>query len=660
MAKLGKWIFPSNGGGRIDGPNDAALDHFAGTRLSSLIREVVQNSLDAKADKNKAVDISFQLQTLKRNECENLFQDIVSHLDACKEIAQEQNNEDSKHNYDKMIKLINKNEDIPMLCIHDANTTGLTGVVGTSKGSWDALVRGAGISQKQSDSSLGSFGHGSKAPFAVSPLRMIFYYTRINYDKKEEERFQGKCILQSHNWSFSGSSGLTQGTGYYCHDKKNNLLPLLDTRVPEWFRESRNKAYNKIGTSIYIPYFEYSSDNFERCAMYSILANFYYSIHLGEICIAVNDTKLAKGNDLDSCYRYYLQSMERDYRDEKITSHINMDDIQDKFASIETIVKYDHKGEELIDGFGEYEWFLRDGSNRYDQLEGKVAAISRSSGMLITRKPFKLQRFSGCREFDCFIRIKEGEGSSLLKESENPQHDNFEFDRITDKEKRKKLKKKYIEFAKHVRGILDQYVKYEEKEEEVVEDLEDIFNDKTEGDFKSEKGEAYNRGLKVVLLNKPSKKMIELRKSTKKKIEAQQMESGIKSEQSKGGTRKRRGRRAQNSVQATVAHGSYIYGNQLQSLSDLRIVFNNDSKYQTVYFSSMNSGIHKIEFFISGEGVKDEPISFEFNSEMKTFIELDLQANHRHKIENISFPEESREYAIKAVSYMAIQSTEGE
>ena len=42
------WEFPSNGGGEAGGHNVGAVDTFAGQRLSSLVREVIQNSLDAK------------------------------------------------------------------------------------------------------------------------------------------------------------------------------------------------------------------------------------------------------------------------------------------------------------------------------------------------------------------------------------------------------------------------------------------------------------------------------------------------------------------------------------------------------------------------------------------------------------------------------------
>jgi hypothetical protein len=84
--------------------------------------------------------------------------------------------------------------------IHDFNTTGLTGPTVNKKnqkvGHWLALIKGSGLSVKSTDSALGSFGHGSKAPFAVSQIRSIFYFSKIN-EPTGETRFQGKSILQS-------------------------------------------------------------------------------------------------------------------------------------------------------------------------------------------------------------------------------------------------------------------------------------------------------------------------------------------------------------------------------------------------------------------------------------------------------------------------------
>ena len=67
---------------------------------------------------------------------------------------------------------------------------------------------------KPGEGSLGSFGHGSKAPFAMGSLRTLYYLTNtINPNKENEIRFQGKSILQSHKHPVTSET--TQGTGFF-------------------------------------------------------------------------------------------------------------------------------------------------------------------------------------------------------------------------------------------------------------------------------------------------------------------------------------------------------------------------------------------------------------------------------------------------------------
>ena len=46
------WNFPANGGGQIRGIAEAGIETFTGKEISSLAREICQNSLDAAADEN--------------------------------------------------------------------------------------------------------------------------------------------------------------------------------------------------------------------------------------------------------------------------------------------------------------------------------------------------------------------------------------------------------------------------------------------------------------------------------------------------------------------------------------------------------------------------------------------------------------------------------
>ena len=60
-----KWVFLELQGAGDEGPNVGAGDHFKGAKLSSLVREMVQNSIDAEVDENKVVKVAMNLKTVK-------------------------------------------------------------------------------------------------------------------------------------------------------------------------------------------------------------------------------------------------------------------------------------------------------------------------------------------------------------------------------------------------------------------------------------------------------------------------------------------------------------------------------------------------------------------------------------------------------------------
>ena len=55
------WQFPPNTSSDIEGPNDAGITHFMSNRQDSVIREAIQNSLDAQADLSKPVKVKFEI-----------------------------------------------------------------------------------------------------------------------------------------------------------------------------------------------------------------------------------------------------------------------------------------------------------------------------------------------------------------------------------------------------------------------------------------------------------------------------------------------------------------------------------------------------------------------------------------------------------------------
>ncbi|HRI20465.1 MAG TPA: hypothetical protein PLA68_05905, partial [Panacibacter sp.] len=231
-----KWNFVSTGGGDADGLNNSMIEHFTGNYNYFLAREIIQNSLDAKAKgltSKLPVKVIFKLEFLTRPE-------FPGHSELCEVI-----NSAKKfwNHHDETIRFLNSayeclNKDkIPCLRVSDYNTTGLSGNDDEMEGGWFNLVRSTGASFKRSGEG-GSFGIGKGAPFASTDLRTVFYSTK---NESGTSVFQGKAELVS----FRDKDGDIKRGGISYGIKQKSV------RKPELFPKSLWRTVQ--GTEIMIP-----------------------------------------------------------------------------------------------------------------------------------------------------------------------------------------------------------------------------------------------------------------------------------------------------------------------------------------------------------------------------------------------------------------------
>lgn len=488
------WEFPSNGGGAAEGHNNGAVDTFAGQRLSAMVREVIQNSLDAKPEgSDLPVKLAFSLHELGPEDI-NGFDELSQHVDACEKMAKEQDLAHVEAVYRRSKESLRSKKPLPVLVISDYNTTGLVGPLDKQKGAWFALTKGTGITQKQNASSLGSFGHGSKAPFLMAEARTLFYLTKIKLEQEDQFRFQGKSILLSHAHPQHGDV-TTQATGFYGY--KEGLKPLLDDAVPSWARELRKKDTDDYGTSIIIPFTSFDQGLFPETKI-TVVANFFYAIKEGRLEVVIDDEEITKDN-IEETFNWCVANLENE-QDE-----IDVEHIEGCFKSIQTIIEATHSGSQELPGFGRIDWYLR----LDDEVDYKSVAIARESGMLITRRPPQLQRFPGIKQFDMFVFINPGDGSAALKRLENPEHTNFEFGRVAHAVDEKRVQASYKKLAKEIRRILSNYAASETSEEEDISDLAKyLFSSAAEGPDDG----ANERGIQIKIQKgkrKPKKRRVQ-------------------------------------------------------------------------------------------------------------------------------------------------------
>ena len=283
MEKECKWFFADQPQGTNEtGPNNAMEQSFKQHPYASLIRESIQNSLDAVLDENAPVRMEYTFEELKGAEYANFFE-LQKHIQGCLDYYP--NNKNAKANYKPMLALFSGNtlqEHLGYIRVSDFNTKGMEYQEDKTDSPFYAFVRSAGVSSKESDIAGGSFGFGKAAYYLLSPISTIIVSTRTasgNYF------FEGISSLCTH--TYNGIKKMP--IGYYDNQKGNPICRQED--IPEQFvrRES--------GTDINILGFNLSDKTEAIKEMIeAVLRNFWLAILRGKLEVTIQGTFISKAN----------------------------------------------------------------------------------------------------------------------------------------------------------------------------------------------------------------------------------------------------------------------------------------------------------------------------------------------------------------------------
>ena len=405
------WRFPPTNGGLSSGFNDSGMAHFTGAPLESLTRETMQNSLDARLDSNKPVHVSFELIDMPPN---HIGQgELANSIEASIQTAQKAYNDSRAIAELQSAAQTIRSNVIRCLRVSDRNTTGLRGA------NWTALVKMQGVSYKPDvEGAGGSHGIGKYAPFAVSALRTVFYWTCFRENGEDRERFQGKSILISHK-GMEGEE--TQATGFFGVKKDCRELT---QNIPAPFRLLDQLRQRPVqGTSLAIMGFQ-ETDDWRRRVAASAIGNFFFAIGTGRLTVIVEPDEsdelmeIDRGS-LDNWFQYLAGAAGPN------ASEDAADNALQEAQTFWEISKDDPVAEKQDVDLGHCRLWMRTAKG----LPSKVAFVRRT-GMLVTDQQRGLMRFPGFREFAALCVFEDPTGNELLRRMENPKHDQFEPDRL--------------------------------------------------------------------------------------------------------------------------------------------------------------------------------------------------------------------------------------
>lgn len=271
------WRFPSTDGGVQEGFNDPAAENFT-KGISSLTREVIQNSLDAVNNKEKPVRVHFSCAKYPTKEIFPFSDEYLEHLKRC---ADSPSNKTSKILSDANRSV--KSSSLYVLKISDYNTLGLSNPLNQDPAlsSFTSLLKGSGISGKNNEEG-GSFGLGKTAPFMCSEARAVFYFSQ---NSAGERAFQGKSILASHKWEENGVTYNTRNVGFFGNIDRD-LTPLMKEEDFQYL-PSVFTGREEAGTDIFVMGFVRTDDNWDMDIEMSVLENFFVAIDEGKLICSI-------------------------------------------------------------------------------------------------------------------------------------------------------------------------------------------------------------------------------------------------------------------------------------------------------------------------------------------------------------------------------------
>lgn len=433
---------------------DHSLKDFFERGVEGLVRENIQNSLDAKdLDKNLPVKVEINSGKLKMSDIPGI-NDLIVHINSLRS-----KNEYAYETIENMLRVIKDHQsmkqDIPFLSFEDSNTTGLTGVPRKDKldtdGSWFsyAYYRGSHHNtdmENMKSVSGGSHGIGKISSNAASNLHLMYF---INKDKFGNENISGNISLIDHKID----DKCYTGNGIFTKFIKE------DNQIPKFYPPLNNNAYpfckESQGLKIIIPFLSSKYNNIEKIVK-SVCDNFFVAILDGELEVSIDEIDINKDTiaDIVKDERFYPIQDRYEMRDDHTPIYVD------------TYLNYKLNDKIVIDDKFDNSYSFDVYYQTDENIKSGRIAIVRKIGMTIENR--KVSGFIHNGPFSGILIPSDIKTDSYLKKLENASHTKFEYESIANPLEAKTAKK----FLQNLNDKIIEYIENSRKEE--VGDVKDV------------------------------------------------------------------------------------------------------------------------------------------------------------------------------------------
>lgn len=413
------------------------LERFYNLKISGLIRENLQNSLDGRLLESKEpVKVMIKTGMIKSKNVPGISE-VIDRIHSLKG-----RNSYTTEAINHMVKMAEE-EEVHYISFEDINTRGLLGAKNgqsdSTKDTWAIYAYNKGVHSEEEDTAVetsrgGSHGVGKIASNAASDLNVMYF---ANCDEFGEQHLGGTVQLIEHEYQDQSY----RSTGYFA--KLEHLETGKNKTKFYPFQNDFNEVFEKKtrGLKIIIPFLrkEYSD---QREIIRSVCDSFFISIILNKLEVDVNGKLINASNieDFVNDSEYYTQ---------------NIADMKAEFTPlyVNTYLKEERKKISVSDGKEDYNFNL---FFRYDEEipKGRVAIV-RTIGMKIEDKkvknkanqPFNAVLIGGAKE------------DAYLKSLENESHTELSVDHMKDPDLQRRAKRFINNLSKEITIILDEAIR---------------------------------------------------------------------------------------------------------------------------------------------------------------------------------------------------------
>lgn len=382
------------------------------------IRELLQNSLDAKEANNKKCEINIYIESIKKSDIPH----IEEYQSTLKKVIKFHKNKNSyNHNAKQIVNTIQqefKKDELKILMFVDNGT-------GMSPDILNGLIGERSV--KSSEGSSGSFGVGHLSAYFLSSIRYVLYASKYKDSTAIETLFSGAPILAG----FEDDTAARGATGRILEKipkDENKPKFIFPTTCPDFIQDK----IEKIDTGSMVVILGLNKD-WGKEANYAIVSNFFYAINKNELIVNINHGCISISIDKTD-----IDRLLKEEKDKKNAADDSILSGQAVYQSWLTIKDNNCKKEVVLDNDEKVCIYIR------NNIESSSVVALVRNGMLIARHDNmlskdinNLRKSEDFESFSVVINVEERDCPKLfelVKGAENPYHNKLEKNRLIPKD----------------------------------------------------------------------------------------------------------------------------------------------------------------------------------------------------------------------------------